>query len=162
MFTYLLDFNAFSVISCTSSSNNVDSVNSRTCPRKLWPSFLWRTLTKKTLIVFFPFSFFFYYGGIHFTCIYCNIIWNKAKPWSEPQNWGIIKKTASRKSHFNLDNWTGWRKVPIGVQVNKLHFFFTKSWKFFNKAKKKKCVFTVRRPTIIFGPDPKLFLWHFK
>ena len=26
------------------------------------------------------------------------LIWNKAKPWSEPQNWGIIKKTASRKS----------------------------------------------------------------
>ena len=25
------------------------------------------------------------------------------------------------------------------------------------KAKKKKCVFTVRRPSLIFGPDPKLF-----
>ena len=26
-----------------------------------------------------------------------------------------------------------------------------------DKAKKKKCVFTVRRPSLIFGPDPKLF-----
>ena len=41
MFAYLLDFNAFSVISCTSSSNNFDSVNSRTCPKK--------TLTKFSL-----------------------------------------------------------------------------------------------------------------
>ena len=26
-----------------------------------------------------------------------------------------------------------------------------------HKAKKKICVFMVRRPTLIFGPDPKLF-----
>ena len=26
---------------------------------------------------------------------------------------------------------------------------------------KKKCVFTVRRPTLIFGPDPKLFYGTF-
>ena len=44
-------FMHFPSISCTSRSNNFDSVNSRPCPRKLWPSFLWRTLTKKTLIV---------------------------------------------------------------------------------------------------------------
>ena len=31
-----------------------------------------------------------------------------------------------------------------------------------HKAKKKKiCVFTVHRPTLIFGPDPKLFYGTF-
>ena len=41
----------FQSISCTICSKNFDSLNSQPCPKKLWPSFLWRTLTKKTLIV---------------------------------------------------------------------------------------------------------------
>ena len=35
-----------------------------------------------------------------------------------------------------------------------------KSW-WVAKAKKKICVFTVRRPTLILGPDPKLFYGTF-
>ena len=32
---------------------------------------------------------------------------------------------------------------------------------FCEEAKKKICVFTVRRPTLIFGPDPKYFYCTF-
>ena len=64
------------------------------------------------------------------------LIWNKAKPWSEPHNWGIIKKTTSRKS---LILTTGQAGERYRSGYNKLSSFF---------LHKKFCI--LMRPAISF------------